>query len=40
MSRWIGDAVVLNNLHYTTDCNLSRVAPKTSRFVLLTKIPT
>ncbi len=34
-SRWICDAVSVAHLHYTTDCNLSCVAPKTSGFVLL-----
>ncbi len=35
ISRWICDAAALPNLHYTTDCNLSCVAPKTSGLVLL-----
>ncbi len=33
--RWICDAVVVANMHYTTDCNLSCVVPKTSGLVLL-----
>ncbi len=35
ISRWISEAVVLANMHYSTDCNLSCAAPKASGFFLL-----
>ncbi len=35
ISRWICDGDVLASMHYTADCNLSCVAPKTSGLVLL-----
>ncbi len=34
ISRWICDAAALADMHYTTECNLSCVTPKSPRFVL------